>query len=255
MPLTLQKFGTQWDIADPSPYCVKVENFLRANNIPFDTRNFDLKTTFTMPLGKKIPYIILEDGETMGDSTLIIERLSRDRNIDMDKGLTKEQRATSKAFCTMLDEGLYWPVIYSRWQDENGWKVIKPLFFSGNPAFLANIAASYIRMKTIRTIYAQGTGQRNQEEVYMIGASMLKSLSDFLGQNQWFFGQNKPGLMDIWTHAFVINIIRPPIENSLKDNTLRLTNLCRHAENFQKLFYSDKKANENTPKHLRKKAA
>ena len=245
MPIKLQKFGAQWEIADPSPFCLKVESFLRVNNIPFGTENFDPKSTFARSPKKKVPYIIFDNGEIFGDSTLIIERLSHDQNIDMDKGLTTEQKAISQAFRTMLDEGLYWPLVYSRWQDDNGWNTIKPIFFSGSPAFLINLIAGHLRKSMIKTIYAQGTGRHSEEEIYSLGTTMLKSLSDLLGQNQWFFAQNQPGLLDIWSHAFVINIIQPPIENTLKNNTLELTNLCRHAKNFQKLAYdqsADKKA-------------
>lgn len=238
MPVILQKFGPQWEIADPSPFCVKLESFMRLNNIPYDTKEFNPKSTYQKSPKKKVPYVTFENGEVMGDSTLIIERLCHEQNIEMERGLTPEQKATSDAFRTMLDEGFYWPAVYSRWQDERGWSVIKPIFFPGSPAFLMNLLAGHIRRSMIKNIYAQGTGRHSEEEIYAIGTKMLKSLSDLLGHNQWFFGQNQPGLLDIWSHAFVINIIRPPVETQLKANTLEMKNLCRHAENFQKLVYN-----------------
>ena len=99
MAVTLHKFGPQWGLADPSPFCVKLESFLRLNNIPYETKNFDPKSTYRKSPKKKVPYVVFESGEVMGDSTLIIERLCKEHTIDMDRSLTTEQKASITTGC------------------------------------------------------------------------------------------------------------------------------------------------------------
>lgn len=46
MPIRLHKFGEGWGLADPSPFCVKVENFLREAKIDFEAVPFDPRQSF-----------------------------------------------------------------------------------------------------------------------------------------------------------------------------------------------------------------
>ncbi len=237
------KFGKQWGIADASPFCVKLESFLRLNDIPFELGRFDIKSTLGKAPKKKLPFIITEDGTAIGDSTLIIAHLSKSKNIDMDSALTPEQRAQSHLIRRALDEALYFNLLYSRWVDDNGWNIIKPIFFgnAGLPQFLINIIAKKIRKDVVKNSYNQGTGRHTKEEIYRVANEDLSALSNLLGDDQWFFGAQAPTLLDICVHAYVINIIIPPIENSVKTHTLTLSNLCEHAHRLEKLAYHNDK--------------
>ena len=134
MPIRLHKFGEAWGIADPSPFCVKLESFLREADIAYEAVPFEGRRSFAKAPKGKLPFIEDEDGTIVGDSTLIIERLSRQRRIDMDEALDDRQKCVSFAFRRMLDEHFYWMGVYSRWIDEPGWSTIRPLFFAQSPA-------------------------------------------------------------------------------------------------------------------------
>lgn len=239
--LKLYKFGKQWGIADASPFCVKLESFLRLNNIPFELGAFDIKSTLKKAPKKKMPFIITEDGKKLGDSTLIIEYLSQKHNIDMDDALSPEQSAQSRLIRRALDEALYFNLVYSRWIDDYSWNIIKPIFFGnmGLPNFLVNIIAKKVRSDLEKKIVSQGTGRHTQEEIYNTANKDLSALATLLGDNTWFFGAKNPTLLDIWVHSFVINIIVPPIDNAVKKHTLTLNNLCEHAHRMEKLAYTD----------------
>ena len=62
-----------WNTPNLSPFCTKLECYLRMAEIPYKTA--------AMQLGKapkgKIPYVELSDGTRLGDSQLIIEHLER----------------------------------------------------------------------------------------------------------------------------------------------------------------------------------
>lgn len=241
MSLTFYKFGEAFGLPDPSPFCVKLESFLRLNHIDFRLGDFDIKTTLNKAPKKKMPFVVFENGEAMGDSTLIIDRLSRERNIDMEEGLSAQQKAQSHAMRRMLDESTYFCGLYARWIDDAGWAVIKPMFFGdvGLPKFLANIISKKIRSDVIKSAKGQGIARHTTEEVYDHAISDYQALSDLLGKDQWFFGADKPGLLDIWAHAYVVEMIDPPIETSMKKRLLEMDNLVQHARRFHGLVYGD----------------
>ena len=241
--ITLYKFGEQWGISDPSPFCVKLESFLRINDIDYSLGGSDIKSNLEKAPKKKMPFIEFDNGELLGDSNFIIERLCADNGIDMDASLTTEQKAQSYAFRRMLDEGLYFVMLYSRWIDAAGWNVMKPLFFGDIPAILRSFISNKIRKEVINQAYEQGVGRHSPDEIYDMGVKDMKALSDLLGDNKYFFGSDKPTRLDIWVHAYVIEVIQSPIENKLKENTLKLDSICAHAKHMQELIYTDKNLN------------
>lgn len=240
MAITLYKFGANWGVSDPSPFCVKLESFLRLNNIEYTLGEFDIKTSIGKAPKKKIPYIVTESGQQIGDSTLIIEHFSKEKHIDMDAGLSPENRAISHGFRRMLDEAFYFIVLYSRWGDDRGWDVLMPQFFGEVPtSFLRKVISDRIRAGVVKKAWDQGIGRHSIEEIYEMGRKDLEALSHLLAGDTWFFGSEQPTLLDIWCHAYIINLTRVPIENELKAHCLGFQNLCAHAERFQELVYPE----------------
>lgn len=235
--LTLYKFGPQWNIADPSPFCVKLESFLKLNNIEYTLSNDCIRTALSKAPKGKLPFIEFENGDGMGDSTMIIEELSKRHNIDMEATLSDQQKATSHAFRRMLDESTYWVLVYSRWLDDAGWNVIGPLFFDSAPPLMRNFIKSTMRKKVRKNLSGQGFGRHSRDEVYKIGQQDLHALSTLLGDDQWFFGAKAPTLLDIWSHAYIMNLISPPFDVPIKDYALSFENLVRHAQSVQSLTY------------------
>ncbi len=238
MTLTLHKFGPCWGLSDPSPFCVKLESFLIINDIQYNIGGYDAKTILSKAPKKKVPFVDLENGKRIGDSNFIIQRLAKDLAINMDETLTKEQSAISHACRRMLDENLYFSLLYSRWCEDTAWNVIKPIFFSDMPPVIGGFITGLIRKNVKKVVYGQGTGRHSRDEIYAMANRDLDALSVLLGEDRWFFGASQPTLLDLTCHAYVINIIRPPIENAIKKHTLTLSKLCDHAERLQTQIYN-----------------
>ena len=62
----------------------------------------------TGPKGKS-PWIEY-NGEVVGDSQFIMSYLSEKLEVDLNKTLSKEHKATARAFQKMVDEYMYWSV-------------------------------------------------------------------------------------------------------------------------------------------------
>ena len=238
MPIKLHKFGEVWGIADPSPFCLKVENFLREANVPYESVPFDPMRTLSRAPKGKLPFIEAEDGTLIGDSTLIIDWLSHKHGIDADAPLGSEQRAVSLAFRRMLDEHLYWVGVYFRWFDEPGWSVIREAFFSDIPRALRPLVMIMQRRRFAAALKAQGTGRHSRDEICQLGNDDLEALSRLLAGDVYFFGASQPTLLDIWAHAFVGQIIVPPFDSPLKQAALRFGNLTDHFNRLQARLYA-----------------
>lgn len=68
----------------------------------------------------------------------------------------------------------------------------------------------------------------------------FSALSALLGQNEWFFGQAKPGLFDASVFAYTHLILDESLEwklNELKDALEKYSNLVRHRERIEKMYF------------------
>jgi glutathione S-transferase len=237
MPLKLHKFGEAWGLADPSPFCLKLESFMREANIAYDVVPFDARRSFGKAPKGKLPFIEDENGELVGDSTLIIERLSRRHRVDLDAPLDDRQRCVSLAFRRMLDEHLYWVGAYSRWIDEPGRSTVRATLLATLPRPFRPIASAMARRSVTRALHAQGTGRHTRAVIYALGREDMAALSGLLGEDPYFFATDGPTLLDLWSHAFVGEIIAPPIDSPLKAATSAFDNLVSHFRRVQARLY------------------
>src|SRR5215207_933361 len=111
--ITLYTFGPAFDLPDPSPFVTKAEVLLKMAGLSYQTDRNGFRKA---PKGK-LPYID-DDGERIGDSTLIRLHIEKKYRVDFDRGLSAEQRAVAWAFEKMAEEHLYWAVVEERWMDD-----------------------------------------------------------------------------------------------------------------------------------------
>src|SRR5690606_15668734 len=129
--ITLYHFGPAFGLPDPSPFCIKVDLYLRAAGLEFEC-NPGFQHLRTAPKGK-LPYID-DDGTRIADSEFIISHLKAKYGDPLDGGLGAEQRAVAHAFTKMMDENLYWCMMYSRWLDPRTWPTVRETLFGKLPA-------------------------------------------------------------------------------------------------------------------------
>src|SRR5262245_8034800 len=115
--IILNKFVPAWGLPDLSPFCIKVETYLRMAGVPFQSRVADARSA---PKGK-LPY--LDDGGTLiADSRDIIAHLEAKLPRPLDTGLGASERALATAFRALFESELYFCALYRRWQLDTGWR-------------------------------------------------------------------------------------------------------------------------------------
>lgn len=231
--LKLYQFERTWGIPNLSPFCCKIETYLRMADIEYEVKP---ALPFSAPKGK-LPYIE-DNSEAIGDSRFIISHLKSTYN-DLDKGLSDTELAVSVAMQRLLDEHLFWVLLYSRWQytDEN-WQVNKKAIFGGLPPIIRDIVANRWRPKIKRQIYGHGIGRHQAEEIFTLGKQDIDALSANLGSKRYFLG-DQPTTLDTSAFGHLINIISCPIESPLKEYSLSKNNLIDYVDRVQGEFYQD----------------
>ena len=232
MMIKLYKFGPAWGLPDPSPFCLKVETYLRMAGLDYEA----VAGSVLKAPKKKLPY--LEDGgETVADSGFILDHLRRRYGDPLDARLTPAQHALALAVRRLLEEHLYWVALYSRWLEDDNWAQVRPLFFSGLPWPLRALVAERVRVQTRRALYAQGLGRHNRAEVYRLGADDLAALAALLGEHDYLLGE-APTSVDATLYGFLANLLVPPLESPLRDAARAHANLAAYTERMRARYYA-----------------
>lgn len=231
--ITLYGSGPNFGLPDASPFVTKVETLLRMSKLPFEKA---LMSFSKAPKGK-IPYIA-DDGEWLGDSTLIRWHLENKHGIDFDGGLTREQRAIAWAFEKMAEDNLYWVSVYFRWMVEANFRKGPVSFFKGVPAPVRPVVVSMIRRRLRKTLHGQGIGRHSPEEITAIGKRSIDAIADYLGDKPFFMG-NEPAGIDAAMFAFAVSAICPLFDSEIQRAAADHANLRRYVGRMTARFYPE----------------
>ncbi len=190
----------------------------------------------TAPKGK-LPYI-KDKNLILGDSTFIIQHLKVNYK-NLDEELSAAELALSLAMQRLLEEHLFWVVMYSRWQNtQSNWQINKQAIFGGIPPVIRNIAATYYRRKIKQQIHGQGMGRHTIEEIFTRGMHDIDALSAFLSDQKYFLG-DRPTSLDASAFGMLINTLKCPIKSPLKEYALTKNNLIHYVARIMDNYYPD----------------
>lgn len=233
--IKLYNFGPFGELPDPSPYCVKVDAYMRMAGLEFECVP-GMDNLKKAPKGK-LPYIE-DQGKLVADSSFIIAYLKEQYGDSLDQQLTDEQRAVSHACIKMMDENTYWCLVWGRWVSDEIWPQLKENFFGAVPAIIRNLVAAKIRKGVIKNLHGQGIGRHSEEEIKSIMSRDLQALSDLLGDKSYFFGE-QASTLDAVAYGFLSQFILAPLQSSLTQIAKGYPNLVSFCHRIQKAYYGD----------------
>ena len=231
--ITLYQFQPVFGLPNASPFCMKVENYLRMAHLPYEIA--PRANHFKAPKGK-LPYI-RDNGKIIADSSFIIEYLKATYGDPLDAKLNSLEVAQVLALRRMMEENLYWVLAYWRWVEPQGWKVTKAEFFKPVPALLRGPISALARRGVTRQLWGHGMGRHSAEEVYHIGNTDITALADFLRDKPFFMGEN-PTSLDATAYAFLANITLVPMDSALKQYALKYPQLEAYCKRMKARYYA-----------------
>lgn len=223
--IVLHQFPPALGLPNASPFCLKLELYLRMADLPY--RNRYTLNLQRAPKGK-LPWID-DDGIAVADSGLIIEHLKAKYGDPLDAGLTERERGLGIAMQRLVEEHLYWAVLRARWIDEQGWAITREAFFGGLP-WPARLLVPPLARRGMRTeLRGHGLGRHAVADIERLAAADLDALAALLGDQPWVLG-DRPTSFDAVATGFLANILMVDLENPIKAAARRHANLeayCR----------------------------
>lgn len=226
-----------------SPYCLKVETWLRLAGLKYE--NVDHKLKLRSKKGQ-LPFVEV-NGEEVADSAIIIKELAQRYEKDLDAALTQEQRNIAHAMISMLENHLIWVLL--SWRSKNpdlmikGYKVnLQHALGSRLPNAVLNFLFKFqFGRKGAKKVKAQGLGVHKPEEIEEFGKQDLKVLSELLADKPFFFG-DEPTTLDCVAFSVLaqVHYISDEVKYSLKEFMQEnCPNLVGHVSRIKERCFPD----------------
>ena len=231
--IKLHQFAPAFGLPNASPFCMKLETYLRMAGLPHQLVNSG--NVMTAPKGK-LPYI--DDGGTLvADTSLIIDHLKSRYGDPLDTTLTPLERALATAFQRLIEENLYWAVVHTRWADETGWRKTREAFFAALPAPLRWFVPTLARRALLAEMRGHGMGRHSVAEIHAIGCRDVTAIADFLADKPFMLGP-RPTSLDATTYAFLANLLWAPVDSPIRRSALQRPELQAYCERMKARYFA-----------------
>lgn len=231
--IELHAFGPGFGLPDPSPFCIKAELLLKLSGLPYERKRGNMRKA---PKGK-LPMIV-DDGETIADSTLIRLHLERRHGVDLDKGLTPEQRGAAWAVEKMLEDHVYWMIVQERWAVDANFDRGPRHFFNVVPAPLRPIVIGMVKRKVRQNLQAHGMGRYSAAERLELAQQAIGAVSAVLGERRHLM-RDEPCWADATVGAFLIAGLSPVFESPLREVIESHPNLTAYAARVRAAYFPE----------------
>ncbi len=230
MEITLHQPPTRpWGTPNLSPFCTKLETYLRMAEVPYKLGKFSRGDA---PKGK-VPYVRFESG-LMGDSQLIIERLEQELARPLDAGLPPRDAALGRITRRTLEEAFYFIGIYLRWHADDGYAETAREFKKFVPGFVLPL----VRRAQRKKLHEQGTGRHTPEQVEALGIADWAAVAELLGDKPFFLG-DQPRTIDCTLYAFLEAVLPFPIDSPIKQAVTQHANLTAYRDRVRARWWKD----------------
>ncbi|CAB3244932.1 unnamed protein product [Arctia plantaginis] len=217
----------EWGLASIDLECLKVLTYMKFIGVPVRVR--EANNPFFTPKGR-LP--VMRDGrKLLTNFEEVVEHL-KSLHYSTDVHLNTKQAAEASAFTQYLGEKLYPAYQYAWWVDEKNYcdltrptyaKALSIPFNFYYPSRYQNAAK-----EMIDALYGEHTDLREIERtLYSEAEKCLKTLSDRLGESEYFFG-NRPSSFDATVFAYLAPLVKAPFPNPTLSNFVKgIANLTR----------------------------
>jgi glutathione S-transferase len=210
---------------------MKAEMLLKLSGLEYQTSTKGFKNA---PKGK-LPYID-DNGTVVADSTLIRLHLAQKHAINFDRGLPERERGVAWAIEKMLEDHVYWAMVYWRWLIDANFDRGPRTFFKGVPAIIRPVVTRMVRKQVRARLHGQGFGRHSEAEMTTMACRAYDSLSQILGANRYLMGDGPCGA-DATAFAFVAGSLANIFESPLQKKAASLTNLVAYNDRMMAEFY------------------
>ncbi|MDP1901418.1 MAG: glutathione S-transferase family protein [Rubrivivax sp.] len=231
--IKLIQFAPAFGLPNASPFCMKLETYLRMAALPFELVN---SGDLMKAPKKKLPYID-DDGTVVADSSFVIDYLKGRYGDPLDGALTPSERALATAFQRLFEENLYWAVVHTRWVQPEGWAMTRQAFFGRLPVPLRWFVPALARRSLVAEMKGQGMGRHSDAEIHAIGCRDVGAVADFLADKPFMLGE-KPSSLDATAHAFLANLLWAPVDSPIQRHARARPTLEAYCQRMKARYFA-----------------
>jgi glutathione S-transferase len=125
------------------------------------------------------------DGERIGDSEIIIGLLAKRHGIDLDAGLTAEQRAAGLAWRRTFEEHFHQVLEWELFSHPTGAAYIDAAVAKQLPPVVRTVVSGMLRSHFRKQLYARGIARHDPETVVGKGRADVDALAAWLGDRAY----------------------------------------------------------------------
>lgn len=228
------QFPPALGVPNASPFCVKLECWLRMAEIPYETKL--LADPRKAPLGK-LPMVELEGLKT-SDSTCAIEVLEKHFDKRLESAMNVIERGRALALMRMLEEHSYWALIYFRWLDDEIWPQTRETFFANMNPVVRSMASNAVRKKTRRDAMGQGLARHSRDEILHRFNEDMNALAAVLSEKP-YFGGYQPARVDASVYGLLCNVLHAEMHLPLTDIARQHSNLIAHTDRMRDAYFPE----------------
>jgi glutathione S-transferase len=232
-PIKLFQFPRMFGIPNLSPFCCKLETWLRIAQIPYEV--VDTPDPRKGPKGK-LPFIE-DDGVRIADSSRIIDHLVRTRGVDPDAHLDAGQRSTALLVQRTLEEHYAFVLAYTHLLRDEGFRHTRTRFNSV-PAIMRPLVSSMVQRQIRDLLWKQGILRHSDEEIVEAALRDWRAVLAAMSEGPFFFG-NKAAGVDAIVFGTLATTVLTPIESPIRDFLRSQPGCLTYAERMREQFFPE----------------
>jgi glutathione S-transferase len=233
MPIKLFQFPRMFGIPNVSPFCCKLETWLRITRIPYEV--VDTPDPRRAPKGK-LPFI--EDaGRRIADTSLIVDHLARTRGVDPDARLDASQHATALLVQRTLEEHYAFVLAYTHLLRDEGWRHTRTRFDSV-PAIIRPLVTRAVRGSVKKVLWTQGILRHSHDDIVESALRDWRAVLTVMGDGPFFFGDEPTGVDAIVFGALATSVLTP-IRSPVGDFLRSQPPLAAYADRMLARFFPE----------------
>jgi glutathione S-transferase len=232
-PIKLFQFPRGFGIPNLSPFCCKLETWLRIAAIPYEV--VDTPDPRKGPKGK-LPFI--EDaGMRIADTSIIVDHLTKTRGVDPDARLDASQRAVALLVQRTLEDHYAFVVAYTHLVRNEGVRHTRARFDSV-PAIIRPLVVHLVQRQIKKLLWYQGILRHTDDDIIESGLRDWRAVLAVMSGGPFFFGDEPTGIDAIVFGALATSVLTP-IESPIRD-FLRSQPACvAYAERMRARFFPE----------------
>jgi glutathione S-transferase len=232
-PIKLFQFPRMFAIPNLSPFCCKLETWLRIAQIPYEV--IDTPDPRKGPKGK-LPFIE-DDGVRIADSSRIIDHFARTRGADPDARLDDGQRSIALLVQRTLEEHYAFVLAYTHLLRDEGLRHTRSRFDSV-PAIMRPLVSRMVQRQIRDLLWKQGILRHSDAEIVESALRDWRAVLAMMSGGPFFFGDEATGV-DAIVFGTLATTVLTPIESPIRDFLRSQPGCLAYAERMRERFFPE----------------